>query len=112
MSERIRMVTKNKSRGIVVYKDKDRKVFKDIGLREFIILFAQAIKIPVKDIIESFIKQLGLDLSDPNDIDQAQEYINMITDVNLASQGNKAKFAPSMLKGITAGTLLSNLLTV
>ena len=110
MSNNIRMVTKNEARGIVVYKNGKEKFYKDIGLREFIIIFAQAIKDKAKVLINIFLETMKLDLSEPEDMATMQKYMSYVTDLNLASKGNNARFAPAMLKGITAGTLAGNLL--
>jgi len=110
MENRIHIVTKNEARAVVVYLNDGGRVYKDIGLRELIILFSQAIRKPVKDIMNIFIANMNLDMGNQDDIRKRQMYINMIVDMNLAAEGNKPAFASSFVRGITAGTLHSNLI--
>lgn len=109
MSKTMRMITKNEARGIVVYKDEDSKIYKDVCLRKFIQIFAQAINKPAKDLMNIFISQLNIDKSTPDGMATLRKYMNYISDLNIASKGNKPNFAPAMVKGITAGTLATNL---
>lgn len=111
MSKRMRMVTKNEARGIVVYKDENKRLKTDVGLHDFIVLFASAVKKPVKEIVESLMYSYNeiADESDEETLKQLAVYAKHIRDISKASQGKTASFMPSMVKGITSGTLSSNL---
>ena len=111
MSKRMRMVTKNEARGIVVYKDENKRFKTDVGLHDFIVLFASAVKKPVKEIVESLMYSYNeiADESDEDTLKQLAIYAKHIRDISKASEGKTASFMPSMIKGITSGTLSSNL---
>lgn len=75
----IRMITTDSSRGIVLYKGENGKVIKDIGLNKFFIMFCKAYTCRVEDLMNKFIDDLKIDLSEPGGLEQHRMYTNIIT---------------------------------
>ena len=100
--QHIRMVTTDASRGVVFYKDESGKVYKDIGLTSFFKKFCIVSAPHVKQLVETFLNALNLDLSEPNNIEQYRDYTRHITQMNQCSNGDKSDFIPSALKVVTA----------
>ena len=109
--QHIRMITTDASRGVVLYKDENGKVFKDIGLTSFFKKFGTAYAPRVKHLVETFLNTLNLDLSEPNNMQQYRDYTKHITQMNQCSKGDKSEFIPSALKIVTSGTDHSNLIS-